>query len=157
MKWLGIDPGLSGAVAMLPDLIVRDTPVVSTGTRREYVPIAMAQLLEELVDGAEALVTIERVQPFPKAGVVPMFQLGLGLGVWLGVLGALRLPYDFVRPQEWKRTMIPGRGREKEASRLRALELWPELVSQLGRKQDHDRAEALLIAAWGRQRDRAGG
>lgn len=154
IKYLGIDPGLSGAVALLPDLIVRDTPVARTGTRCEYVPVAMATLLEELIEGSdEVFVAIERVTPFPRAGVVPMFQLGLGLGVWLGILGALRLPYELVRPQDWKRAMISGRGREKEASRLRALEIWPQLAPELERKMDHDRADALLIALWRKRQD----
>ena len=154
VKYIGIDPGLDGAVAVLPDLAVYDVPTAEVGGRREYVPVAMARLLRDLTDGEETVfVAIERVQPFPKAGVVPMFRLGLGLGLWLGVLGALALPYDLVRPQDWKAAMLPGRQKEKEAGRVRALELWPALAAELARKMDHNRADALLIAEYRRRQD----
>jgi hypothetical protein len=76
------------------------------------------------------------------------FTVGLGFGIWLGVLAALALPYTRVRPAIWKRAL--GLGKDKEQARLRAMQLFPQ--ADLRRKRDHGRAEALLLAWWGRQK-----
>jgi crossover junction endodeoxyribonuclease RuvC len=81
----------------------------------------------------------------PGQGTRSMFTVGLGYGLWLGVLGALRIPYTAVRPAVWKRSIGPSK--DKEASRLRAQQLYPG--ADLRRKKDHGRAEALLLASYG--------
>jgi len=85
----------------------------------------------------------------PGQGVRSMFTIGVGHGLFLGILAAVGLPYTRVRPAIWKRTL--GLGKDKEASRLRAQQLYPG--ADLRRKKDHGRAEALLLAWYGWQRE----
>jgi len=92
-------------------------------------------------------VVIEEAQAMPGQGTRSMFQTGLGMGIWLGVLAALQLPYRRVRPQIWKKAF--GLGKDKEASRLKAMQLYPG--ADLRRKKDHGRAEALLLAFYGQR------
>ena len=106
----------------------------------------MTRLLVPYV-GNDASVAIEESQSMPGQGVRSMFTIGLGFGVWLGILAALELPFTRVRPALWK-TAIGLRGKDKEASRLRAQQLFP--TADLRRKKDHGRAEALLLALYGR-------
>ena len=81
----------------------------------------------------------------PGQGTRSMFTVGLGYGVWLGIITALALPYTSVRPSVWKRSLALGK--DKEVSRLRAMQLYPG--ADLRRKRDHGRAEALLLASYG--------
>jgi len=108
--------------------------------------------------GTQAHVTLEEAQAMPGQGVRSMFTCGVGFGVWLALLAALALPHTRVRPAIWKKAL--GLGKDKEAARLRAMQLFP--TADLRRKRDHGRAEALLLAYWGRQQEnqslrRAGG
>jgi crossover junction endodeoxyribonuclease RuvC len=152
--YIGIDPGLAGAVAVLTDagvlMSVHDTPTItlhtSRGTKQEYDAPGLVALLAPYA-GSQAHVVIEESQAMPGQGVRSMFQVGLGFGLWLGVLAALALPYTRVRPQIWKRTL--GLGKDKEAARLRAQQLFP--AAELRRKRDHNRAEALLLALYGQR------
>ncbi len=149
---IGIDPGLSGAVAVLADdgvlVSVHDTPVLtlrtSRGTKQEYDLAGMAALLRPYT-GPGAQVLIEESQAMPGQGTRSMFTIGVGFGAWLGILAALQLPYTRVRPQVWKRAL--GLGPDKEQCRLRAMQLFPG--ADLRRKKDHGRAEALLLAWYG--------
>ena len=76
-----------------------------------------------------------------------MFTCGLGMGVWLGILAALALPHSRVRPQVWKKAF--SLGKDKEAARLRAMQLFPG--AELRLKKHHGRAEALLLARYGQR------
>jgi hypothetical protein len=69
------------------------------------------------------------------------------MGVWLGLLAALALPHTRVRPALWKRVM--GVGKDKEQARLRAMQLYPD--ADLRRRKDHNRAESILLAVYGRR------
>jgi hypothetical protein len=154
MPIVGIDPGLSGAVAVLtPDGTLQalyDTPTLtlrtSRGSRQEYDVPGLVALLGPY-RGAQVYVMLEESQPMPGQGVRSMFTCGLGMGIWLGVLAALQLPCSRVRPQIWKRAL--GLGRDKEQARLRAMQLYPG--ADLRRKKDHGRAEALLLALYGQR------
>jgi len=88
---------------------------------------------------------LEESQAMPGQGTRSMFTVGVGFGLWLGVLAALQMPYTRIRPQVWKKAL--GLGKDKEAARLRAMQLYPG--ADLRRKQDHGRAEALLLAWYG--------
>lgn len=157
MRFIGIDPGLSGAVAMLPSATdgssIFDTPVGSDGNRTVYLPLEMAVILTKLrsVSGPSCMVYLEKQQAMPKQGVSSTFSIGRGYGLWEGILAALGIPYTVVTSQAWKKAMMAGQGREKDASRLRAQQLWPELAGQLNLKKHHGRAEALLLAEYGRR------
>ena len=157
MVIIGIDPGLYGAVAILAEdgavEALYDTPTLtlrtSRGTRQEYAVPGLVALLEPY-RGLPCHVLIEEAQPMPGQGVRSMFTCGLGMGVWLGILAALALPHSRVRPQVWKKAL--GLGKDKEAARLRAQQLFP--TADLRLKKHHGRAEALLLARYGQ---RAGG
>ncbi len=175
---IGIDPGQCGAVAIwqsptwahnitwsiaitpAPEIggwSIHDTPTIEIGTknkpRTDYNVPAMAALMPD-TSGGSVHVYIEAVHSMPEQGVASSFQFGKGFGIWLGILGALSIPYTLVTPQKWKGDILAGRGKEKDASRLRALELFPHLADELKRKKDHNRADALLIAEWGRRQGR---
>jgi crossover junction endodeoxyribonuclease RuvC len=83
----------------------------------------------------------------PGQGTRSMFTTGYGMGIWVGILATLEFPYTTVRPQVWKRALRLSK--DKEASRLRAIQLFPG--ADLRRKKDHGRAEALLLAYYGCQ------
>ena len=152
MRHIGIDPGFDGAVAVLGDdgafLTVQDTPTLTLrtgrGTRREYDLPGLVALLAPYA-GAQVQVILEESQAMPGQGVRSMFMIGVGFGVWLGVLAALALPYRRARPAIWKQSL--GLQKDKEASRLRAMQLFPGADLRL--KKHHGRAEALLLAWYG--------
>jgi hypothetical protein len=152
--YIGIDPGLNGALAVIHDdgsiVAVHDTPTLmlrtSRGIRQEYDVPGLVALLVPYVS-PQAHVILEESQAMPGQGTRSMFTIGVGFGVWLGVLAALQMPHTRIRPSVWKRAL--GLDKDKEASRLRAMQLFPS--ADLRRKRDHGRAEALLLAVWGRQ------
>ncbi len=158
---LGIDVGLDGAVALLCDGLppqVRDTPTGRDKKHRIYLVAEMrALLLLEVADATGGVVDptgihvfIERVHAMPGQGVRSMFGMGEGLGLWRGLVVGLGWPLTLVTPQAWQKTMMAGQQRGKDASRARAQELFPSLVSELNLKKHHGRSDALLIAAHGR-------
>jgi hypothetical protein len=152
--YIGIDPGLSGALAVLaPDGTLQalwDTPVLTLkvvrGTKHQYDVPGMVALLQPYA-GAGLHVVIEESQAMPGQGVRSMFTCGYGYGLWLGILGALRIPYTPIRPMVWKKAF--SLGKDKEQARLRAMQLFPGADLRL--KRHHGRAEALLLASWGWQ------
>lgn len=155
---LGIDPGISGAVALLlPDGSVRfwSTPSIKTGGKRDYDGMHMQEVLLEAISyveepmGLHLHTYIERAQAMPKQGVTSTFNYGKGFGLWLGLLIGLGIPHTLVSPRRWKTAMMADMPKDKGASLLRAKQLFPQCASQLTLVKDHDKAEALLLAAWG--------
>jgi len=156
---VGIDPGLTGAVAILSphgqlDVAVYDCPITQVvkgkSKKNEYLPYAMAELLAGLPPDSTH-VYIEKVGAMPGQGVTSMFNFGKGFGLWIGIIAALKLPVTFVTPQAWKKELMAGM-RDKDAARIRAMELFPDMSEQLKRKKDIGRADALLIAEYGRRK-----
>jgi crossover junction endodeoxyribonuclease RuvC len=149
---IGIDPGLSGAVAVLSTEgtleALADTPTltlkVQRGTKQVYDVAGMIDILQPYV-GRRVHVVIEESQAMPGQGTRSMFTIGYGYGIWLGLLTSMQFPYTAVRPATWKRAMTLGK--DKEASRLRAQQLYPGADLRL--KKHHGRAEALLLASYG--------
>lgn len=161
--FIGIDPGLDGAMALIDDqkncAVVYDAPTLTVSTRdkdrREYSLSALTNLLAPYARSAtECKAAIELVGAMPGQGVTSMFRMGFGLGIWEASLAAFAIPYTRVAPQKWKKAMLVGVGVEKEASRLRAQQLFPYV--SLARKKDHGRAEALLIAEYLRRQHKQG-
>lgn len=151
----GIDPGLSGAVAILDHdgslLNVFDIPTVEEahgkGTRSRIAP---ALLQDELIGDVRVSVAfIEHVASSPQMGVTSAFRFGEAFGATLAVLQCCGIRTELVRPQVWKKAL--GLNNEAEVSRARAIELWPTQSDWFKRKMDHNRAEAALIAEWGRR------
>ncbi len=141
---LGIDPGISGAWALLGGdgaLTAGDLP-----TAAGNIDVPTFARLVRSVTPARAIV--EDVHSMPKQGVASTFKFGCAHGAVLGALLALGVPVEMVAPGRWKRHFRLGT--DKEASRALALRTWPA-ADCFGRKRDHGRAEAALIALWGRQ------
>ena len=159
MHIIGIDPGLTGAVAVLPEGLFFDTPVASVkkGGKKVYLVAEMVRIfISYAVDASspDVHVYIEDVHAMPGQGVSSTFSFGRGYGLWEGIVAALGIPYTLVSPVRWKRAMMDGMGKEKGASRVRAGQLFPQLADQLNRVKDHGRADALLIAEYGRRQQR---
>lgn len=161
---IGIDPGITGAIAAMTDECgrpeVHDMPTMQrgkTGNKQQLNATALAEILRtiELQAPTPCHVYLEHVMGAPRKtgggsvmGAASAFNFGHSFGVIEGVLGALQLPYTLVMPAVWKKraNLI---GAEKDMSRTRALQLFPNIGSMLQRKKDGGRAEALLIARFG--------
>lgn len=150
---IGIDPGLTGAVAVIKDngeMEIWDTPIgKSKSSKKDYIPALMAELFIRYKD-SKVHVFIEKVHSMPHQGVASMFGFGKGYGIWLGILAALKLPYTLVTPQAWKKELMRGMG-DKDAARTRACELFPGNADLFFFKKDIGRADSVLIAEFGRR------
>ena len=143
---LGVDPGRTGALAVWSPAIglvdVHDMP--------EATGAALGALVRELIADYEPesfrLAVVEDVHSMPKQGVRSVWTFALGHGSVLGALGALSIPVQLVSPAVWKRAM--GLGRDKNASRQRAIEMWPSEARRFARVKDDGRAEAALLTQW---------
>ena len=92
-------------------------------------------------------VVIEHVSAMPGQGVTSMFNFGQSFGILKGICTAMQLPMYFVRPAKWKK-YFNLLNSEKDASRTRAIEIFPFFSSQLSRKKDSNKADAILIASF---------
>ena len=142
---LGIDPGKSGAIAAL----TLDGDLLWVEDRTPLTGAAIGTWLAERLHG-ENVVTcwVERVHAMPKQGVTSVWTFGEGYGALLGALGALAIRVEHVTPGVWKRAA--GLNADKTASRQRASERWPADAPLFKRVKDDGRAEACLIAEYGR-------
>lgn len=164
---IGIDPGLTGAVAVLhPDRTVEffDTPTlqVKSGKKTKNIidTFALVTILQGISANRDVMVTIEKVNAMPgfdshgnrqTIGATSAFNFGMGFGIWVGVLAALRLPTQQVHPVRWKKSVMADAPKEKDASRVVAMRLYPSAAERLSRKKDHGRADALLMAEYARR------
>jgi len=151
MKIIGIDPGLSGAIAILENnkvLNIFDIPVMSEGkkNKRQLNSALLVNLIKENINKEEEVaVVVEQVNAMPGQGVTSMFNFGQTFGALKGICAALELPIFFVRPSKWKKyfELINS---SKDASRTKAIEMYPKLSSQLSKKKDVNKSDAILIA-----------
>ena len=162
---IGIDPGLSGAIAILPpdgSIQVFDTPTMAvkrTGktkagkakTKNIFLEDEMAGILKHYPKNM-IHVFMEKVHAMPKQGGVSNWSMGEGFGIWRGIFAALDLRRTFITPQDWKKAMGLPKGAEKKESCYRAKQLFPtaELFGPMGGALD-GRGDALLIAEYGRR------
>ena len=151
MKIIGIDPGLSGAIAVLEDIKVLslfEMPVMAEGKKNKR-QLNSAQLVniikENTNDDEEIAVIVEQVNAMPGQGVTSMFNFGQTFGAIKGVCAALGLPIFFVRPSKWKKyfELINS---SKDASRTKVIEMYPSFSKQLAKKKDVNKSDAILIA-----------
>ena len=151
MKIIGIDPGLSGAIAILENtkvLAIFDMPVMAEGKKNKK-QLNSAQLVNILKENAdinkESCVVVEQVNAMPGQGVTSMFNFGQTFGAIKGVCAALNLPIFFVRPSKWKKhfELINA---SKDSSRTKVIEMYPSLSTQLSKKKDVNKSDAILIA-----------
>ena len=153
MKIIGIDPGLSGAIAVMHDkkvINMYDMPVMAEGKKNKR-QLNSSQLVNIIKDNInedeETIVVVEQVNAMPGQGVTSMFNFGQSFGILKGLCSAMQLPMYFVRPAKWKKyfNLINS---EKDASRTRAIEIFPYFSSQLSKKKDSNKADAILIASF---------
>ena len=151
MKIIGIDPGLSGGIAVLENnkvIDMFDMPVMSEGkkNKRQLNSAQLVKLIKENIKiDDEIAVVVEQVNAMPGQGVTSMFNFGQTFGAIKGVCAALELPIFFVRPSKWKKhfELINS---SKDSSRTKAIEMYPTLSSQLAKKKDVNKSDAILIA-----------
>lgn len=151
---IGIDPGQTGAIACMEGhniIHLHDMPTMgrSHGKGQEVDPYALTSILMEMKDGKQATVYLEQVSAMPGNGGTSMFHFGESVGVILGVCGALQIPVIRIRPQHWKK-QAGILGKDKDAARGLAIQQHPEISDMLTRKKDCGRADAILIAKYGR-------
>lgn len=149
MRILSIDPGLSGAWAVIADGRPEqcgDMPVIGEGTQRRVLATALAGHVDAF--GPFDLAVVELVSAMPKQGVSSTFRFGRAAGSVDAVIAVKGVPLEYVVPGVWKRHFRLT-GPNKEASRQKALDLAPHLYSMLERKRDENRAEAILIGLYG--------
>ena len=150
---LGVDPGLSGALALfdagtgtIKDVI--DTPTHEIRGKRHIDPQGLAQIMDTwTVDGKIDLAIIEEVGAMPGQGVSSMFKFGTCYGVILGLCAAFFIPTVTVRPATWKKAM--GLTGGKDHSRQMVCRMFPRGAGRFARVKDDGRAEAVLLACYG--------
>lgn len=150
MKILGIDPGIHGGCAIVainsgdaPQLLdAIDIPVTGLGAKER---VDVSALRAWILACAPSHAVIERAQAMPKQGASSGFKYGRATGALEAVIACCEVPLTIIEPTAWKK--FHGlRGGEKEASRQRALQLFPSAHALLARRKDHGRAEAALVA-----------
>ena len=155
MLIIGIDPGISGSICFLDNgkiLDVIEMPVMTDGKKNKK-QVNGSQVYNEVIkrikqfEKNQIRVVIEHVSAMPGQGVTSMFNFGQSFGILKGICTAMQLPMYFVRPSKWKK-YFNLLNSEKDASRTRAIEIFPYFSSQLSRKKDSNKADAILIASF---------
>ena len=155
MLIIGIDPGISGSICFLDNgkiLDVIEMPTMTDGKKNKK-QVNGSQVYNEitkrikLFEKIQIRVVIEHVSAMPGQGVTSMFNFGQSFGILKGICTAMQLPMYFVRPTKWKK-YFNLLNSEKDASRTRAIEIFPYFSSQLSRKKDSNKADAILIASF---------
>ena len=155
MLVIGIDPGISGSICFFQDgkiIDVVEMPTMTDGKKNKK-QVNGSQIFNEIserikkIDKKDIRVIIEQVSAMPGQGVTSMFKFGQSFGILKGICSAMQLPMYFVRPAKWKKyfSLINS---EKDASRTKAIEIFPYFSSNLSRKKDSNKADAILIASF---------
>ena len=154
MLIIGIDPGISGSICFFEDgkiLEVIEMPVMTEGKKNKK-QVNGAQIYNEFLkrinkNDDQIRVVIEQVSAMPGQGVTSMFNFGQSYGILKGICSAKQLPMFFVRPAKWKKYFHLINS-QKDASRTRAIEIFPYFSTQLSKKKDSNKADAILIASF---------
>ena len=155
MLIIGIDPGITGAICFFEDGELKDVidmPTMASGNKNKK-QINGSQIFNEISlkiqnhKSENINVVVEQVSAMPGQGVTSMFNFGQSFGILKGICSAMQLPVYYVRPAKWKKyfNLINS---EKDASRTRAIEIFPYYSTQLSRKKDSNKADAILIASF---------
>ena len=155
MLVIGIDPGISGSICFFQDgkiIDVVEMPIMIEGKKNKK-QVNGSQIFNEIsyrikkIDKKDIKVVIEQVSAMPGQGVTSMFNFGQSFGILKGICSAMQLPMYFVRPSKWKKyfNLINS---EKDASRTRAIEIFPYFSAQLSKKKDNNKADAILISSY---------
>jgi len=155
MLVIGIDPGISGAICFFEGGQIKeiiDMPTMADGKKNKR-QINGPQTYNEIysrikkVSKNDITVVIEQVSAMPGQGVTSMFNFGQSFGVLKGICSAMQLSMQFVRPAKWKKYFGLIKA-EKDASRTKVIEIFPYISSQLSKKKDSNKADAILIASF---------
>ena len=155
MLIIGIDPGISGSICFLENgkiIDVVEMPTMAEGKKNKK-QVNGSQIYNEISQRIEKIpkqnvrVVIEQVSAMPGQGVTSMFNFGQSFGILKGMCSAMQLPMYFVRPTKWKKYFGLIKS-EKDASRTKAIEIFPYFSSQLSKKKDSNKADAILIASF---------
>ena len=155
MLIIGIDPGISGSICFFENgqiIEVIEMQTMKEGTKKKK-QVNGAQIYNEISqkinqkDKQNIRVVIEQVSAMPGQGVTSMFNFGQSFGILKGICSAMQLPMYFVRPSKWKKYFGLIKS-EKDASRTRAIEMFPYFSSHLSKKKDSNKADAILIASF---------
>ena len=155
MLIIGIDPGISGSICFFEDgkiLDVVEMPTMTEGKKNKR-QVNGSQVYNEILkminheEREDVRVIIEQVSAMPGQGVTSMFNFGQSYGILKGICSAMQLPMYFVRPTKWKKyfSLINS---EKDASRTKAIEIFPYFSSNLSKKKDSNKADAILISSY---------
>ena len=152
MRIIGIDPGLSGGIAILDDLKIFDMfdmPIMSEGkkNKNQLNSSQLVNIIKKHIVLGKTFVIVEQVSAMPGQGVTSMFNFGQTFGSIKGICAALNLPIFYVRPSKWKKhfELINS---SKDASRTKVIEMYPSISSRLSKKKDVNKADAILIARY---------
>ena len=153
MRIFGIDPGLTGALAILDEkkiFDVIDLPIMSDGkkNKKQLNSAHLSQyILANIIDLNNTVVVVEQVNAMPGQGVTSMFNFGQTFGAIKGISATLKLPIYFVRPSKWKKhfDLINS---SKDASRTKVIEMYPSFAEKLSKKKDVNKSDAILIARY---------
>ena len=155
MLIIGMDPGISGAICFFENGEVKeiiDMPNMADGKKNKR-QINGPQVYNEIssriknIPKKEIVVVIEQVSAMPGQGVTSMFNFGQSFGVLKGICSAMQLSMHFIRPVKWKKYFGLIKT-EKDASRTKVIEIFPYISSQLSRKKDSNKADAILISSF---------
>ena len=155
MLIIGIDPGISGSICFFEDGVILDViemPTMTEGKKNKK-QVNGSQIFNEISDRIKLInkkdikVIIEQVSAMPGQGVTSMFNFGQSFGILKGLCSAMQLSTYYVRPARWKKyyNLINS---EKDASRTRAIEIFPYFSSNLSKKKDANKADAILISSF---------
>ena len=155
MLIIAIDPGISGSLCFFEDGKIIDLiemPNMAVGKKNKR-QVNGAQVYNEIFERIknynkkDIKVVIEQVSAMPGQGVTSMFNFGQSFGVLKGICSAMQLPMYFVRPAKWKKyyNLINSK---KDASRTKVIEIFPYISTQLSKKKDSNKADAILIASF---------
>ena len=152
---IGIDPGIAGAICFFSNgnvIDVIDMPSMAEGKKNKK-QVNGRQIFNEIkmlknnFPKENLIVVLEQVSAMPGQGVTSMFNFGQSFGIIKGICSAMEIPMFFVRPAKWKKyfNLINS---QKDASRTRAIEIFPYFSTQLSKKKDSNKADAILIASF---------
>ena len=155
MLIIGIDPGISGSICFFQDGVIKDVvemPTMIEGKKNKK-QVNGSQIFNEIsekiknMDKKNIKVVIEHVTAMPGQGVTSMFNFGQSFGILKGICSSMQLPMYFVRPAKWKKyfNLINS---QKDASRTKAIEIFPYFSRQLSKKKDSNKADAILISSF---------
>jgi len=151
MNWVGINPGQKGGLAYIKDNGELLDAVLMPAIGGEVDAIGLYHLLSNWTTGSAGVkVAIEQVHSMPGQGVSSTFKFGKNFGIAIGVVAAMQLPLHRITPQAWKKQFVLT-GKDKDASRGKASELWPTMSEAWRFKYLNGVSDAALIAECARR------